>query len=125
MTDEPVPETERECPACGGGPMKAECSVCAGTGHVTAKQAYHWRMFEQRRRAASSTFPLVEGLVRDILAKIALSERAGASSLVVEGVDLLNHWRETESLSHEREDAARELRVFHQKALDFLAGVND
>jgi hypothetical protein len=125
MTDEPEPETEIQCPACGGGPMRVECSVCAGTGLVTARQAYSWRVWEQRRRAASSTFPLVESLVRDVLAKIALSERAGAPGLVAEGVELLERWRETESLSHEREEAARELKDFNRKALDFLAGTNE
>lgn len=118
MTDEP--ETERECPACGSGPGRAACAVCDGTGMVTAAQAYHWKLFDQRRRAASSTFPLVESLVRDALAKV--SQRDGSAGLVAEGVELLDRWRSTDSLSHEREEAARELREFHRRALDFLAG---
>lgn len=92
---------------------------------MSKAQAYHYRRHMQRLRAASSTFPLVESMVRDVLAKIALSERAGAPGLVVEGVDLLERWRQTESLSHEREEAARELKEFNRKALDFLAGVQD
>lgn len=124
MSDNP-PDTLAECLACGGGPGKSECGWCGTTGAMTKAQAYHYRRHMQRLRAASSTFPLVESLVRDVLAKIALSERAGAVGLVAEGVELLERWRETESLSHEREEAARELREFHRKALDFLAGVNE
>lgn len=124
MSD-PPPDTLQECISCAGGPRIKDCGWCGGTGAMTKAQAYHYRMHMQRLRAASSTFPLVESLVRDVLAKIALSERAGAVTLVAEGVELLDHWRETESLSHEREEAARELREFHRKALDFLAGIQD
>lgn len=124
MSDVP-PDTLQECLACGGGPGKDDCGWCGKTGAMSKAQAHHYRMHQQRLRAASSTFPLVEGMVRDVLAKIALSERAGAATLVAEGVDLLEHWRKTESLSQERQDAARELKEFNRKALDFLAGVND
>lgn len=124
MSDVP-PDTLQECLACGGGAGKGDCGWCGATGAMSKAQAYHYRVHLQRLRAASSTFPLVESLVRDVLAKVALSERAGAPSLVADGVELLKHWQETESLSREREEAARELREFHRKALDFLAGVND
>lgn len=124
MSEAP-PDTLQECIACGGGSEKGNCGWCGHTGAMNKAQAYHYRRHMQRLRAASSTFPLVESLVQDILTKVALSERSGAPSLVADGIELLKRWRDTESLSHEREQAAHELREFHRKALDFLAGVND
>lgn len=113
------PETLTECRACGNGAGRDACGWCGGLGTMNRNQVLLWRVHEQRRRAASSSYALVETLVRDAVGRVART-RPGAP-LLVEADALLDKWRKTESMSPEREDCARELRRLHRQLLDILS----
>lgn len=119
MSDD-EPETLIECRACGNGDMRAQCPYCEGTGTMSKAQLFLWRANEQRRRSMSSSYALIETLVRDTLGRVVRSRKEGASELVSEADGLLEKWRATESMSTEREGLARELRRLHRQMLDFL-----
>lgn len=112
------PETERTCPACGGGDGKFECGWCH-LGLVNDRQYQRWKKWRMDQRATSAAHSIIEGVILDVLKKLEASSKVGAKILSLEGRELLDNWKAAEG-DELRRKYASDIISFNRKALDFL-----
>ncbi len=101
--------TPRVCTACGG----RGCRWCV-RGYQDAEHQETWARFRERMRKISSTYSLLEKIVRELIDGLdALGER----ELADKGRECLQMWLEASPDTPDRREASMMVSVFQSQAV--------
>lgn len=119
------PETLIECDGCGGdAERKRSCSICGGTGVLTAAQRK--KRSQDRIRRVSETHIEFSRHVMELVARLEARPRTGIGKLLVlKGHELqaeLDHWKIEPPDGDSKTRVLRDLIDWNSQTLDFLAG---
>lgn len=106
--DEEV-ETPRVCIACGG----RSCRWCS-RGYQDREQQEAWAKFRVRSRKISSTYSLLEKIVRELIDSL---DALGNKDLADQGRKCLEDWMSASPDTPERRDASMMISVFQSQAV--------
>lgn len=114
MTDEGEkadrePETPRTCGACGG----RGCRWCT-LGYQNQEQQKAWSKFRERMRKISSTYSLLEKVVRELIDGL---EATGETELASRGRECLGAWMASSPDTVERREASMRMSLFQSEAV--------
>jgi hypothetical protein len=103
------PETPRICEACGG----RSCRWC-NHGFQDSGQQKAWKDFRERMRKISSTYSLLEKIVRELIDTL---ESMGESEMAEQGKKCLKEWSEASPESMARREASMKISLFQSRAV--------
>jgi hypothetical protein len=106
--DEEV-ETPRVCMACGG----RSCRWCS-RGYQDQEQQKDWAKFRVRSRKISSTYSLLEKIVRELIDSL---DKLGDQDLANRGRKCLEDWMSASPDTPERREASMMISVFQSQAV--------
>lgn len=114
MTDEgkrsdDEPATPRTCGACGG----RGCKWCT-RGYQDEEQQKAWSKFRERMRKISSTYSLLEKVVRELIDGL---ESINEKELASVGKESLKAWMASSPDTEERRDASMRMSLFQSEAV--------
>jgi hypothetical protein len=101
--------TPRVCAACGG----RGCRWCS-RGYQDGEQQKAWASFRSRMRKISSTYSLLEKVVREMIDGL---DAIGEAELAAAGKECLEAWITAEPDTPERREASMMVSVFQSKAV--------
>ncbi len=108
-------ETPRSCGACGGR-GGAGCKWCTmGFQNVDQKEA--WVKFRSRMRKVSSTYSLLEKVVRELIDGLSQIGTVECLALAGQGRECLHDWMEASPDTQERRDASMRMSLFQSEAV--------
>ncbi len=103
------PETPRTCAACGG----RSCRWC-NSGYQDSAQQKAWKDFRERMRKISSTYSLLEKVVRELIDGL---ESVGDAETAEQGRQCLREWSAAAPDSPERREASMRMSLFQSRAV--------
>lgn len=103
------PMTPRTCGACGG----RGCKWCT-LGYQDEAQQKEWSRFRERMRKISSTYSLLEKVVRELIEGL---EKAGQAELAGRGKECLDAWMSSSPDTAERREASMRMSLFQSEAV--------
>ena len=107
--EEVEPATPRACGACGG----RGCKWCT-MGYQDEAQQADWSRFRERMRKISSTYSLLEKVVRELIGGL---EAAGQDEMAARGKECLNVWMTSSPDTRERREASMKMSLFQSEAV--------
>ncbi len=107
--DEEEAETPRVCAACGG----RSCRWCT-RGYQDREQQAAWAKFRVRSRKISSTYSLLEKVVRELIDSL---DAIGETDLADGGRECLEKWMSAAPDTMERREASMMISVFQSNAV--------
>ncbi len=110
--EESAVETPRVCTACGG----RSCKWCT-RGYQDREQQEAWAKFRGRMRKISSTYSLLEKVVRELIDGL---EAAGDPALAEQGRQCLEMWLSASPDTPDRREASMRISVFQSQAVAVL-----
>lgn len=110
--DDDTVATPRVCTACGG----RGCKWCV-RGYQDAAHQESWAKFRERMRKISSTYSLLEKIVRELIDGLDV---LGERELAEQGRSCLEAWLEASPDTPERREASMMVSVFQSQAVVVL-----